>query len=76
MRKILILTGLLTGMALFSGTPAKADLGCGCVKLGSPMVCSATVVDCNTKVGGICLAPCDYQPPKKARMHKKKKKDA
>jgi hypothetical protein len=72
MRKIFILAGLLTGMALFSGTPASADVGCGCVKLGSPFVCSATVADCNMKVGGVCLAPCDYQPPKKAKKHKKK----
>lgn len=73
MRNIFFLTVLLTGVALFTGTPAKADVGCGCVKLGSPSVCTATVADCNIKVGGICLAPCDYQPPKKAKMHKKKK---
>ena len=35
MRKILILAGLLLGAALFTGTPAKADLGCTCIKLGS-----------------------------------------
>jgi hypothetical protein len=73
MRKIFILAGLLSGVALFSGTPARADVGCGCVKLGSPATCTATVTECNTKVGGLCLAPCDYQPPKKAKMHKKKK---
>ncbi len=73
MRNFFFLTVLLTGVALFTGTPAKADVGCGCVKLGSPSVCTATVADCNIKVGGICLAPCDYQPPKKAKMHKKKK---
>ncbi|HEY6024219.1 MAG TPA: hypothetical protein VIV34_08585 [Pseudolabrys sp.] len=76
MREIFILAGLLAAAALFTGTPAKADVGCGCVKLGSPSVCTATVADCNMRVGGVCLAPCDYQPPKKARMHKKKKKAA
>jgi len=75
MRKLLVLSVLLTGVALFTGTPAKADVGCGCVKIGSPFVCSATVADCNQKVGGLCLAPCDYQPPK-AKAHKKKKKQA
>jgi hypothetical protein len=74
MCKIIILTGLLAGVALFSGAPARADVGCGCVKLGSPSVCTATVAECNVKMGGVCLAPCDYQPPKK--VHRKKKKSA
>ena len=56
-----------------SGEPARADVGCGCVRLGSPAVCTATVTECNVKVGGLCLAPCDYQPPKKARHSKKHK---
>jgi hypothetical protein len=73
MRKIFILAGLLSGIAIFSGAPAKADVGCGCVRLGSPAVCTATVAECNVKVGGLCLAPCDYQPPKKARHSKKHK---
>jgi len=71
MRKFIIFAGLLAGVALFGGAPAKADLGCSCVKFGSPAVCTATVIDCNFKVGGVCLAPCDYQP-KKAKMSKKK----
>ena len=72
MRNIVILAGLLFGAALFMGAPAKADVGCACVKLGSPAVCTASVTDCNLKVGGVCLAPCDYQP-KKAKTSKKKK---
>jgi hypothetical protein len=73
MRKFIIFAGLLAGVALVGGTPAKADLGCTCVKLGSPAVSTATVADCNFKVGGVCLAPCDYQP-KKVKAPKKKKK--
>jgi hypothetical protein len=73
MRRIFILAGLLSGIAMFSGAPAKADVGCGCVRLGSPAVCTATVTECNVKVGGLCLAPCDYQPSKKARHSKKHK---
>ncbi len=40
MRKIVILAGLLAGAALFAtGTPAKAWVGCECVKLGAASVC-------------------------------------
>jgi len=75
MRKLLVVAGLLLGAALVTGTPAKADVGCGCVKLGANPVCTATVEQCMSKVGGLCLAPCDYQPPPKkmAMRHKKKK---
>ncbi len=75
MRKILILAGLLIGAALFSGTPAKAWVGCVCVKLGQAPVCVPGVGEC-LGMGGVCLAPCDYIAPKpmhKARHHKKKK---
>ena len=75
MRKFVILAGLLAGAALFSGTPAKAWVGCECIKLGAAPVCVAGVVEC-TAMGGVCLAPCDYVAPKKmhkARHHKKKK---
>lgn len=79
MRKLVLLAGLLLAAAFVPGTPAKAEamLGCECVKLGAPAVCTATVIDCNVKVGGICLAPCTYEPPKPAKKHhamKKKKK--
>jgi hypothetical protein len=49
-------------------------VGCSCVKFGANPVCSATVLDCNTKVGGVCLAPCTYEPPKKMARHKRSKK--
>ena len=77
MRKIVILAGLLTGAALFTGTPAKAELGCTCVKLGASPACMSGITECTFKGGGACVLPCDYQPPKMAkrhhRHHKKKK---
>jgi hypothetical protein len=73
MRKIVILAGLLMGAALFTGTPAKAWVGCACVKLGQAPVCVAGVAECFT-MGGVCLAPCDYVAPKVKKAHKKKKK--
>ena len=74
MRNIVLLAGLAMAAALFSGTPAKAYLSCGCIKFGAPnMTCTATVEQCMTKVGGLCLVPCDYTPPKMSmRKHKKK----
>ena len=75
MRKIVIGAGLLLGAALLSGTPAKAAYtGCACVKLGAPMACTATVLECNTKVGGVCMGVCAYEPPKAAKKGMKKKK--
>ncbi len=76
MRKLVLLAGLLLAAAFVPGTPAKAEamLGCECVKLGAPAVCTATVIDCNVKVGGVCLAPCTYEPPKPAMKHHGKKK--
>lgn len=75
MRKLLLLAGLLVAAALLPGTArAEAMLGCSCVKLGANPVCTATVLECNTKVGGVCLAPCTYEPPKKAAKHKRGKK--
>ena len=78
MRKYLAIAGLLLGAALVPGAPAQAEpmLGCSCVKLGAEPVCSATVIDCNTKVGGVCLAPCTYEPPKAVKASKRKKKAA
>jgi hypothetical protein len=73
MRKIVIVAGLLMGAALLTGSPAKADIGCQCVKLGAPSICTATVVEC-LRHGGVCLAPCAYQPPKMGKRHGKKKK--
>ncbi|MGC1464549.1 MAG: hypothetical protein WA792_02345 [Pseudolabrys sp.] len=69
MRKIIILTGLLFAGAMLAGTPAKAEIGCACVKLGQAPMCVSTVLQCNVKVGGVCLSACDYQPAKKAMRH-------
>ncbi len=75
MRKIVIVAGLLLGAALLTGTPAKAAYtGCACVKIGAPIVCSATVADCNMKVGGVCMGVCAYEPPKPAKKGMRKKK--
>jgi hypothetical protein len=77
MRKIVILAGLLAGAALFAtGTPAKAWVGCECVKLGAAPVCVPGVLEC-TSMGGVCLAPCDYvaaKPMHKHHKHHMKKK--
>ena len=78
MRKIVIFAGLLMAAAVFQAAPAKAQamLGCQCVRLGAPAMCTATVLECNVNNGGVCVAPCTYEPPKKAakKHHKRKKK--
>lgn len=72
MRKFLIVAGLLAGAALFttgSATPANATwVGCSCVKLGAPAVCARGPVECAAS-GGVCLLPCDYAAPMKAKHH-------
>ena len=81
MRKVFIVAGLLLGGALLTGSPAKADLGCMCVKLGGPSMCTATVIACNFGHGGVCVAPFVYEHSKMHKkhmrhhrnMHKKKK---
>ena len=73
MRKIVILAGLLLGAALFAGTPAKAELGCTCVKLGTHAACTSGPAECTFKNGGLCVLPCSYQPPKMAKRHVGKK---
>jgi len=70
MRKIVIVAGLLAGAALFSDSPAEANVGCQCVKFNAPSICTADIPACN-QYGGACLAPCDYKPP--VKKHKKKK---
>ena len=76
MRKIIFLASLALGVALLTVAPAQAEVGCGCVKLGASPVCVASINDCMAKIGGVCLTPCDYHPPKKMAMkhHKTKKK--
>lgn len=70
MRKIVLVAGLLSGAALFVGTPAQAAwVGCECVKLGAPAVCVPGVAEC-LGMGGVCLAPCDYVAPKMRRHHR------
>ena len=66
MRKIVILAGLLMGAALFTGTPAKAELGCQCVKLGAPSICTAGVGEC-FNYGGVCLAAVRLQGAENAQ---------
>jgi hypothetical protein len=72
MRKFMLGAALLFGAALFTGTPAKAELGCSCVKLGSPIMCTSGVTACTMKGGGVCVLPCDYTEPKKKGKKKKK----
>jgi hypothetical protein len=75
MRKIAILAGVLfaSGFASAGSTQAEAVLGCQCVRFNATPVCTGTIADCTFKMGGACLAPCAYEPPKKmARSHKKK----
>jgi hypothetical protein len=74
MRKILVLGALLLGAALFTGSPAKAELGCTCVKLGAGPACVSGIAECTFRGGGVCILPCDYQPPKMAKKHGHKKK--
>jgi hypothetical protein len=76
MRKIILLAGLLASAALFTGTPAKAELGCTCVKIGSPVMCTGGITSCTMVGGGICVLPCDYSPAKMMRHHRHHKKMA
>lgn len=73
MRKLLLVTGVLLGGALLGGSPASAEVGCACLKLGAAPVCVASVAQCNQAIGGLCIAPCDYQPPKMVKRHHKKR---
>lgn len=73
MRKLLLVSGVLAGSALLAGSPASADqVGCACVKLGAAPVCVASIDACVSGMGGLCISPCDYKPPK--MMKKKSKK--
>jgi hypothetical protein len=78
MRKLVILAGLLLAATLVPGAPARADIGCQCVKLGVSSACVANMLECNTKVGGLCVAPCAYTPapPKAAKRHAVKRHHA
>jgi hypothetical protein len=74
MRKFVILAAALMGAELFTGTPAKAELGCTCVKLGAPAACVSGLAECTFKNGGLCVLPCAYQAPKMSKRHMGKKK--
>ncbi len=74
MRKLILAAGLLLGVALLGGTPAKAELGCVCAKLGAPLLCTSGVTACTMQGGGACVLPCDYQAPAKKKMAKAKAK--
>jgi hypothetical protein len=80
MRKFMLLAGLpaalLAGVALLGATPAKAEIGCVCVKVGSPAVCTSGLTACTFQGGGACVLPCDYQPPKMAKKKMGKKMKA
>lgn len=74
MRKLLLVTGVLLGGALLTGSPASAEVGCACLKLGAAPVCVSSVAQCNRVMGGICIAPCDYKPPHMVKRHYKPRK--
>jgi hypothetical protein len=74
MRKMLVVVAGLVLAAAFSGSPAKAEVGCACVKLGQAATCVSGINECMNKVGGACLMMCDYQAPKMSKMKVKKKK--
>ena len=78
MRKLVVLAGLLLAAALIPGTPARADVGCQCVKLGVSSACVPTMLECNTKIGGVCVSPCAYTPapPKMVKRHAVKRHHA
>jgi hypothetical protein len=69
MRKLAIAAGLFLAAALVPGAPAQAAVGCQCVKLGAPSACMASVTACNTRMGGVCVAPCSYSAQKAVKRH-------
>ena len=74
MRKFILGAGLILGAAMiFGSVPAKADLGCLCVKLGQNAACVSGIASCIAGPGA-CVLPCDYTPSKKMMRHGKKKK--
>ncbi len=71
MRKFVVVAGLLLSAAILPGSPAKAEamLGCECVSLGQPAMCTTTIIECTFQHGGVCVAPCTYEPPKAVKKH-------
>ena len=78
MRKLLLVLGLLASGSLLSGNPASAAVGCACATFSGAPACVASIDQCVSGMHGVCIAPCDYQPPKKTmkRHYKPKKKMA
>ncbi len=74
MRKFVFTAGLLLAGALLGGSPANAAVGCLCATAFKAPVCTDTILTCNTKLGGACVAPCDYSKPKMSKRVSKKKK--
>jgi hypothetical protein len=75
MRKFVFAAGLLLAGALLGGSPAKAELGCLCATATKAPVCTDTLLTCNGKLLGACVAPCDYTKPKMSKRMSKKKKN-
>ena len=74
MRKFVIAAALLLAGGLLSGSPAQAEVGCLCATAFKAPVCTDTILTCNTKMAGACVAPCDYTAPKMSKMKAKGKK--
>lgn len=74
MRKIVVLAGLVLGSMMLAGTPAKAEIGCACVKFGKPYACMPTVRSCVQQRGGLCLAICHIDTSKKKVAKRKAKR--
>jgi len=73
MRKLLVLSVLLTGIAFFGNiTPSQAAMGCLCGRLTQAPVCTSGISACVNGLHGLCVSPCDYKAPKisKRRVHK------
>ncbi|MBV9347515.1 MAG: hypothetical protein JOZ70_12765 [Pseudolabrys sp.] len=75
MRPLLLLSALfMAGGLLFTSAPARAEMGCACVKLGEVASCVSGINACMAK-GGVCAFVCQYdEPKKKMSMRKAKKK--
>ncbi len=73
MRKLLLVSGLLAGGVLLTGSPAPAATGCACATFTRAPVCVASIEACVSGMHGICVAPCDYHPPMMKKYHHKKK---
>jgi hypothetical protein len=71
MRNFVIAAALLVTAALVPGAPAQAAVGCQCMKIGAPSACMPSVIACNTKMGGVCVAPCSYTESKAQKSVKR-----